>query len=119
MEIDFEKKIKCICGAIYETKDFENHLKECKEFKECFNSFNDTMSKLIKTYFNPKEHLLLMKFLFNQYVKKVDTKIEQNHIEISKCFHENLINVLQEQNLNTKYENNHLNKKRYHIDNAQ
>ena len=115
MEFDFEKKIKCICGAIYETKDFENHFMECKEFNECFNSFNDKINKLISNYFKPKEQLLLQKFFFNQYIKKLDTKINQNYFEISKGFNENFINVLQEQDLNSNYESNHLNKKRFHI----
>ena len=118
--VDFEKEIKCTCGTIYETKDFEKHLMECPEFKECFKSFNDTVKKLINSYFNPKEQLLLMKFLFNQYIKKLDKKIEKNYFEISKSFHGNIINVLKEQNLNSNnYENNHLNKKRYLIDDGQ
>ena len=113
---DFEKEIKCTCGKIYETKDFEKHFMECPKFKECFNSFNDTLSKLINSYFKPKEQLLLMKFLFNQYIKKLDKKIEQNYSEISKGFHENLINVLQDSNLNSNnYESNYLSKKRCHI----
>ena len=114
--VDFEKQIKCTCGIIYETKDFEKHLMECPNFKECFNSFNDKLSKLINNYFKPKEQLLLMKFFFNQYIKKLDKKIEQNYCEISKSFHENIINVLQDQNLNSNnYNNNYLSKKRCHI----
>ena len=110
MEFNFEKEIKCICGAIYETKDFQNHFKECQQFKECFSSFDDKLSKLIKSYSEPKDQLLLIRFLFNQYIKILDKKIKGNYVEISKAFKESFMNSIQEQNLNSNYGSNFLNK---------
>ena len=78
MEFNFEKEIKCICGTIYDTKDFQNHFKECQQFKECFSSFDDKLSKLIKSYSEPKDQLLLIRFLFNQYIKILD-KMKNYH----------------------------------------
>ena len=110
MEFNFEKEIKCICGAIYETKDFQNHFKECQQFKECFSSFDDKLSKLIKSYSEPKDQLLLIRFLFNQYIKILDKKIKGNYVEISKAFKESFMNSIQEQNLNSNYGNNNVNR---------
>ena len=110
MEFNFEKEIKCICGTIYETKDFQNHFKECQQFKECFGSFDDKLSKLIKSYSEPKDQLFLIRFLFNQYIKILDKKIKENYVEISKAFKEIFINYIQEKKLNSNYENNYLNK---------
>ena len=102
MEFNFEREIKCVCGTIYEITDFKEHFKECPQFKECFGSFDDKLSKLIKSYSQPKEQLILIRFLFGQYIKILDKKIKGNFVEISKSFKESFINSLQ----NDKYNNN-------------
>ena len=96
MEFNFEKEIKCICGVIFDISDFKNHFTECQQFKDCFGDFDDKLSKFIKSYSQPKEQLLIIKFLFKQYIKILDKKIKGNFVEISKAFKESFINSLQE-----------------------
>ena len=96
MEFNFEKEIKCICGVIFDISDFKNHFTECQQFKDCFGDFDDQLSKFIKSYSQPKEQLLIIKFLFKQYIKILDKKIKGNFVEISKAFKESFINSLQE-----------------------
>ena len=96
MEFNFEKEIKCICGVIFDISDFTKHFTECEKFKECFGDFDDQLSKFIKSYSQPKEQLLIIKFLFKQYIKILDKKIKGNFVEISRAFKESFINSLEE-----------------------
>ena len=108
MEFNFEKEIKCICGVIFDISDFKKHFTECEKFNECFGDFDNQLSKFIKSYSQPKEQLLIIKFLFKQYIKILDKKIKGNFVEISKAFKESFINSLEEKD-NNKDEiiNNH------------
>ena len=100
MEFNFEKEIKCICGVIFDISDFKNHFTECQQFKDCFGDFDDQLSKFIKSYSQPKEQLLIIKFLFKQYIKILDKKIKGNFVEISRAFKESFINSLEEKDNN-------------------
>ena len=100
MEFNFEKEIKCICGVIFDISDFQKHFTECEKFKECFGDFDDQLSKFIKSYSQPKEQLLIIKFLFKQYIKILDKKIKGNFVEISRAFKESFINSLEEKDNN-------------------
>ena len=98
MEFNFEKEIKCVCGIIFEISDFKKHFTECQKFKECFSDFDEQLSKFIKSNSQPKEQLLIIKFVFGQFIKIIDKKIKGNFVEISKAFKESFINSLQEKN---------------------
>ena len=98
MEFNFEKQIKCVCGIIFEISDFKKHFTECQKFKECFSDFDSQLSKFIKSNSKPKEQLLIIKFVFEQYIKILDKKIKGNFVEISKAFKESFINSFQEEN---------------------
>ena len=84
-----------ICGNIYENNDFRHHYKECAEFKEVFNDFDKKISKYIKSHSNPKEQLLLIKFIFERYVNILDRKIRGNFVEITQAFKESFIKSLE------------------------
>ena len=103
MEYNFENHIKCICGKIYEISEFKTHFKLCKPFKECYASFDDKLSNLIKKHSKPKEQLLLIRFLFGQYVKILDKKINGNYVEISKAFNEDNFNSSENNQYNNGY----------------
>ncbi len=105
MEFNFEKEIKCVCGTIYEITDFKKHFTKCQKFKECFGEFDDQLSKFIKSYSQPKEQLLLIKFVFQLYIKILDKKIKGHFIEISKAFRESFMNSFNERN-NNENDNN-------------
>ena len=95
MEFNLEKEIKCVCGNIYENNDFRHHYKECAQFKEVFNDFDKKISKYIKSHSNPKEQLLLIKFIFERYVNILDRKIRGNFVEITQAFKESFIKSLE------------------------
>ena len=115
MEFNFEKEIKCICGTIFELSDFKNHFTECDKFKECFNDFDNQLSKFIQSYSKPKEQLLIIKFILKLYIKMIDKQIRGNYVEISKAFKDSFLNSLQENNaidnklLNSNKNNNNIN----------
>ena len=96
MEFNLEKEIKCVCGNIYENNDFRHHYKECAQFKEVFNDFDKKISKYIKSHSNPKEQLLLIKFIFERYVNILDRKIRGHFVEITNAFKESFIKSLEE-----------------------
>ena len=108
MEFNFEKEIKCVCGTIFEIPDFEKHFAKCHKFKESFGDFDDQLSKFLKSYSQPKEQLLIIKFVLKLYLKIIDKKIKGNFVEISKAFKESFDNSLQENSALDKIANNNL-----------
>ena len=86
MEFNLEKEIKCVCGIIYENDEFGKHIKKCEKFIETFSDFDSKISKLIKNYSNPKEQLLIIKFILNRYINILDIQIGGNFFEITKAF---------------------------------
>ena len=104
MEFNFEKEIKCVCGIIFEISDFKKHFTECQQFKESFGDFDEQLSKFIKSYSQPKEQLLIIKFVFELYIKILDKKIKGHFVEISKAFKESFLNSIKENNKNNNNE---------------
>ena len=98
MEFDFDKEIKCVCGTIYENNDFSHHIGKCEQFKEVFSDFDSKVSKYIKRYSNPKEQLMIIKFILERYVNILDRKIRGNFVEITKAFKESFMKSLEENN---------------------
>ena len=96
MEFNLEKEIKCVCGTIYESTDFNSHIKKCAKFKEVFTDFDSKISKFIKSYSNPKEQLLIIKFILERYVNILDRKIRGHFVEITNAFKESFIKSLEE-----------------------
>lgn len=96
MEFNFEKETKCVCGIIYENTDFSHHIKKCEKFKEVFSDFDKKISTIIKAYSNPKEQLLIIKFILERYVSILDRKIRGNFVEITNAFKESFIKSLEE-----------------------
>ena len=96
MEFNLEKEIKCVCGTIYENTDFNSHIKKCEQFKEVFTDFDNKISKFIKSYSNPKEQLLIIKFILERYVNILDRKIRGHFVEITNAFKESFIKSLEE-----------------------
>ena len=74
MEFNLEKEIKCICGTIFEENDFAQHIKKCEQFKEVFTDFDNKISKFIKSYSNPKEQLLIIKFILERYYGRFENR---------------------------------------------
>ena len=96
MEFNFEKEIKCVCGTIFENNDFNLHIKKCELFRETFTEFDDKISKFIKSHSNPKEQLVIIKFILEKYVKILERQIRGNFVEITNAFKESFIKSLEE-----------------------
>ena len=103
MEFNFEKEIKCVCGIIYENDEFGKHIKKCEKFIETFSDFDSKISKLIKNYSNPKEQLLIIKFILNRYINILDRQIRGNFVEITKAFKDSFMKSIED---NKKSDNN-------------
>jgi len=96
MEFNLEKEIKCVCGTIYENNDFNQHIKKCEQFREVFTDFDNQISKLIKSHSNPKENLVIIKFILKKYVDILNRKIRGNFVEITNAFKESFIKSLED-----------------------
>ena len=86
---NLEKEIKCACGNIFEENDFSQHFKHCKDFKKDFKTFDQNFSNLLKNNSEPKEKLLIIRFLLKQYVSVLGKKIKAHFIEINQALSNN------------------------------
>jgi hypothetical protein len=86
---NLEKEIKCACGNIFEENDFSQHFKHCKDFKKDFKNFDQNFSNLLKNNSEPKEKLLIIRFLLKQYVSVLGKKIKAHFIEINQALSNN------------------------------
>ena len=115
------KEIKCVCGTIYENNDFNQHIKKCEQFREVFTDFDNQISKLIKSHSNPKENLVIIKFILKKYVDILNRKIRGNFVEITNAFKESFIKSLEDnkkENENNFLEDNiNCYEKKFSIDN--
>jgi len=70
-------KLSCACGAIFTEEEFANHFRECRPFKNVFREFDYKFGDLLKSYSEPKEKLLIVRFLLKQYINVIDKKLER------------------------------------------
>ena len=68
--------IKCKCNNVFTEPEFLNHFPRCNEFKMCFREFDTEFGKLLKNYSEPKENLLIIRVLLEQYRNVIDAKIK-------------------------------------------
>ena len=80
---NLEKEIECKCGEIMEESNFSIHFKKCPEFKKYYRKFDESFSLLLKNFSEPKENLLVIRFLLKQYIIVLEKKIKGHFIEIT------------------------------------
>ena len=80
---NLEKEIECKCGEIMEESNFSIHFKKCPEFKKYYRKFDESFSLLLKNFSEPKENLLVIRFLLKQYIIVLGKKIKGHFIEIT------------------------------------
>lgn len=68
--------IKCKCNTVFSEPEFLNHFPRCNEFKLCFREFDTEFGRLLKNYSEPKENLLIIRVLLEQYRNVIDAKIK-------------------------------------------
>ena len=78
-----DDKILCKCCKIFDKKNFTNHFKNCKDFKNEFKDFDLKLSLLLKKYIDI-DNLILIKYLFKEYLKLIKHKIKEFKHEIKK-----------------------------------
>ena len=101
-----EIMIKCMCGQQFSESEFLKHFRNCLQFKNEFKKFDSTLGELIKEYSQPKEKLLIVRFLLKQYIEVIGRKLKKNNLYIINSFNifkKSEINNLKDE-LNTSYE---------------
>jgi len=74
--------IKCKCDVVLEEREFLSHFGSCSSFKKDFKSFDQKFGEILREYSEPKENLLIVKVLLNQYKNMIDNKIKQLGIQV-------------------------------------
>jgi hypothetical protein len=75
--------IKCKCNQILVEQEFSVHFPRCNEFKQCFREFDTEFGRLLKNYSEPKENLLIIRVLLEQYKNVLDAKIRNAQINFA------------------------------------
>ena len=58
-----QTKLKCMCGESFLPNDFTKHFGGCQQFKAEFKEFDSKFGELLKAYSEPKEKLLIVRYL--------------------------------------------------------
>ena len=87
----------CECGEEFNEDDFAKHFGTCNDFKMQFKEFDQKFGELLKAYSEPKERLIIVKFLLKQYISVIEQKLKQYFSNIGKL---NLYNSNKEKNSN-------------------
>ena len=72
-----QRKLKCACGQQFLEEEFGKHYTGCQPFKHLFKEFDTKFGELLKAYSEPKENLLIVKFLLKQYINVIDKKLKK------------------------------------------
>ena len=61
-----QKKITCLCSLRFTEEEFKRHFDSCQPFRSQFKQFDSIFGEILKLYSQPKERLLILKFLLKQ-----------------------------------------------------
>ena len=81
-----QKKITCECRLKFNEEEFERHFSSCQPFKLKFKEFDSKFSQLLISYSEPKERLLIIKFLLKQYIYVIDKKLRRYYLNLVQNF---------------------------------
>lgn len=70
-----QRKLPCVCGLEFDEEQFKEHFGKCRAFKEQFKEFDQKFGELLKSYSEPKERLIIVKFLLKQYINVIDKRL--------------------------------------------
>jgi len=79
-----QRKLTCSCGQQFNEEDFTRHYTICVPFKQQFKEFDSKFGELLKSYSEPKERLLIVKFLLKQYIFVIDKKLKKYFAGLSQ-----------------------------------
>jgi len=75
--------IKCRCEEVFDEAGFHGHFSKCINFKRDFKNFDFKFGEILKEFAEPKENLLIIRFLLNQYKIMIDDKVEKLGIRVA------------------------------------
>ena len=79
-----QRMLTCACGEQFSEEDFGRHYSSCQPFKQQFKEFDSKFGELLKSYSEPKERLLIIKFLLKQYIYVIDKKLKKYYASLGK-----------------------------------
>ena len=72
-----QRKLTCACGQQFSEEEFGKHYSSCLPFRQKFKEFDIKFGDLLKSHCEPKERLLIVKFLLMQYIVVIDKKLNK------------------------------------------
>ena len=79
-----QRKLECVCKQQFTEEEFARHYISCMLFKQQFKEFDSKFGELLKAYSEPKERLLIVKFLLKQYINVIDKKLKKHFATLVK-----------------------------------
>jgi len=79
-----QRKLECVCKQQFTEEEFARHYISCMLFKQQFKEFDSKFGELLKAYSEPKERLLIVKFLLKQYINVIDKKLNKYFASLVK-----------------------------------
>ena len=79
-----QNKLKCMCGETFTQNDFTKHFGGCQQFKAEFKEFDSKFGELLKAYSEPKEKLLIVRFLLKLYITVIEKKLKKYYDSINR-----------------------------------
>ena len=77
-------KLPCCCGEKFSEEDLGKHYYSCQAFKQQFKLFDAKFGELLKIYSEPKETLLIIKFLLKEYINVIDKRLKKYFKNLDK-----------------------------------
>jgi len=84
--------IRCLCGKVFDEKNFKFHYKYCKLFLNKFTKFDFAIARTLKKYLYNKENLFIIKFMLKRYIKLIEKKIKEFKTHNILCQKNNFMN---------------------------
>ena len=78
-----QNMIKCMCGKEFIENDFVKHFGGCQPFKAEFKDFDSKFGELLKAYSEPKEKLLIVRYLLKLYIVVIEKKLVKYYSNIN------------------------------------
>ena len=79
-----QKKIACPCSQKFNEEEFKKHFSSCQAFRSQFKVFDSRFGELLKLYSQPKEKLLIVKFLLKEYINVIDNKLRKYYLDLAQ-----------------------------------
>ena len=79
-----QRKITCSCGRQFTEEEFSKHFNSCQSFKLQFKEFDNKFGELLKAYSEPKERLLIVRFLLKEYTNVIDRRLKKHFANLAQ-----------------------------------